>query len=305
MHKANVSVIIPAYNREKEIKKCVDSVLSQTVKPYEIIIVDDCSNDSTVNVVKSIDSELIRVFVLDRNSGAQAARNRGIVESKGDWIAFHDSDDEWLPDKLERQIKELKKVNYDPMTVVHGNAIVCDQNGNKKTLNIPFTDGADVYSLMLERYAPLFPGILTSRDALEKIGFLDQAVISFQEWDTSIRLSKYCRFVHISEPLFIYNIHSGDTISKDNVKAVNGYQYIIEKFKEEIILNCGKNAWYRHNFLQFMACMSLDIKVPENICSVMKDMKAVYYSFLLIKKFPRNKKMLRLFEDFVLKIILR
>lgn len=108
MHSVKISVVIPTYNREKTIRYCLDSVLNQTYSPIEIIVVDDCSTDMTVPVIKSYSDIRIRCIVLDKNSGAQAARNRGIKEAKGEWIAFQDSDDEWSSqNKLEYEIKIL------------------------------------------------------------------------------------------------------------------------------------------------------------------------------------------------------
>jgi len=107
MPKPSISVILPTYNRVKTIRYCLDSVLAQTFSPAEIIIIDDCSTDDTVLIVGSYSEPRVRCIVLEKNFGAQAARNRGILEAKGEWIAFHDSDDEWMPDKLERQIQAL------------------------------------------------------------------------------------------------------------------------------------------------------------------------------------------------------
>ena len=119
-----ISVIIPMYNREKTIHYCLQSVLNQTYQAAEIIVVDDCSVDSSVDIVKSLNNPLIRLIILERNSGAQVARNRGIKESRYEWIAFQDSDDEWLPDRLEKGVAELKKRNYNLYTMVYSN---CNQ----------------------------------------------------------------------------------------------------------------------------------------------------------------------------------
>ena len=100
-----VSVIIPTYNRSKTIERSIYSVLNQTYKDLELIVVDDCSNDNTKQVVDSITDERLRYIKLESNSGACVARNKGIEAAKGQFIAFQDSDDEWMPDKLEEQLK--------------------------------------------------------------------------------------------------------------------------------------------------------------------------------------------------------
>ena len=102
-----VSVVIPAYNVEKYIGRAIDSVLAQTRRPDEIIIVDDGSTDSTAEVIKSYGSKVR--FIRQENGGASVARNTGIEAATGQWIAFLDADDEWLPEKLQLQIEHLMR----------------------------------------------------------------------------------------------------------------------------------------------------------------------------------------------------
>lgn len=243
----SVSVVIPAYNRAATILPCLQSVLRQTVSPLEVIVVDDCSTDRTAEVVGSLSDFRVRCLVQPKNAGAQAARNRGIREAKGEWIAFQDSDDEWLPEKMEKQIAALAAVKFDPWTVVHGNAIWRDcSSGRTLAVEIPLVEGEESYAQVLSYPAPLFPTILASKVALEKIGYLDENVKTYQEWDTSIRLAKYCRFFYLRDPLFIYNLHEGETISKNKNKDVDGYDFIISKHRDEIISVCGREAMDRH-----------------------------------------------------------
>ncbi len=102
-----VSVVIPAYNVEKYIGRAIDSVLAQTRRPDEIIVVDDGSTDNTAEVIRSYGSKVH--CIRQENGGASVARNTGIEEAKSEWIAFLDADDEWLPDKLSMQIECLAK----------------------------------------------------------------------------------------------------------------------------------------------------------------------------------------------------
>jgi glycosyltransferase involved in cell wall biosynthesis len=95
------SVIIPLYNKEQYIKRTILSVLNQTFSNFEIIIIDDGSTDNSVNIINSIDSDKIRL-ISQKNAGPSSARNRGIVEAQGDYLAFLDADDEWLFNKLEK-----------------------------------------------------------------------------------------------------------------------------------------------------------------------------------------------------------
>ncbi len=243
--KPTVSVIIPTYNRATMIVPCIESVLAQSYPVNEIIIVDDHSTDNTIKQLNQFKYNII-ILKTKKQSGAQAARNIGIKAAKSEWIAFLDSDDEWLPNKMENQISALKRFNFDQWTVVHGDCYIKNINSNKKKhWQLDSIDGKNVYKQLLSKSGTLFPSILTSKQALEKINYLDENTPSYQEWDTAIRLAKYCKFIHIQEPLFIYNIHK-NTISKNSDTSVGGYQYIINKFKDEINEFCGEEVFTDH-----------------------------------------------------------
>ncbi len=111
-NKGLVSIIMPSYNSEKYIKDSIESVLSQTYPFWELLIVDDCSTDKTVEIIKSFKDERIKLFQNEVNSGAAISRNWALREAKGKWIAFLDSDDLWLPTKLEEQLDFMIVNNY-------------------------------------------------------------------------------------------------------------------------------------------------------------------------------------------------
>lgn len=229
-----ISIVIPMYNRSKTIIYCLDSVCTQTFKNIEIIVVDDFSTDNSVDLVSSYQDNRIKLIKLEKNSGAQVARNKGIIEAKGDWIAFNDSDDLWEKDKLEIQIKELEKTNFDKNTVIHSNCICLDLINHKTwEWKLPIIEGVS-YKSLLEKSSPMFQALLTSKEALLEIGLLDENVPSYQEWDTSIRLAKKCKFIHIEKPLFTYVLHQGETISKNHKRDIEGYLHIINKFKNDL-----------------------------------------------------------------------
>ncbi len=112
MEKGLVSIIMPSWNTEKFISESIQSVIDQTYPNWELIIVDDCSSDSTDKVVSSFNDERIKYFHNEKNSGAALTRNRALREAKGEWIAFLDSDDLWHPQKLDHQIQFMVKNGY-------------------------------------------------------------------------------------------------------------------------------------------------------------------------------------------------
>ena len=221
--------------REKGIVKCLESVINQTYPPYEIIVVDDGSNDNTIQKIEELNCSKIKIL-RQNHKGAQAARNYGIKKAKGDYIAFLDSDDEWMLNKLERQIPYLRgRKNI---------VVYCDcyeANRRKGQVRARITKGGNgnVYKEMLMNSGPTFPGIICSKKSLMDIGFLDENVPAHQEWETAIRLSKENKFVHMKELLFNWNWHDGETLSKDITRGIKGHAYIVEKFKLEILKYYG------------------------------------------------------------------
>lgn len=240
-----VSVIIPTYNREKTLERAVNSVLSQTFKNFEVIIVDDNSTDNTMSLISRYENNDFRIRYLQhhKNLGAQAARNTGIKEAKGKWIAFLDSDDEWLPEKLEKNLECAYSQN---VPVVHSECYKKYEDDNSlKLFGVPKLFG-NVYPKLLSSPGPVFPALLVRKECFEHINYLDEKIVSYQEWDTSIRLAELYPFAFIEEPLFIYHYHAGDTISKDMRRDVDGWRQIVEKHRNEILSHAGRNALGQH-----------------------------------------------------------
>lgn len=107
-----VSIIMPSWNTERFIAETIQSVIDQTYTNWELIIVDDCSSDNTDEVVASFKDKRIKYLHNEKNSGAALTRNKALREAKGEWIAFLDSDDLWMPEKLEHQIDFMNKNGY-------------------------------------------------------------------------------------------------------------------------------------------------------------------------------------------------
>jgi glycosyltransferase involved in cell wall biosynthesis len=254
----SVSVVIPVSNREKVIERAVYSVLRQSLPPHEIIIVNDGSNDNTLGVCEKILAPGVRIISLEKQYGAQKARNAGIRAAKGNWIAFLDSDDEWLPNQLEKLAARLREVDYDPATVVYCDGYV--QKGQFEPRQIwrcPHIEGKNVFREVLMYGGSLFQGMLTSREAMEKMGLLDENVQAYQEWDTAIQLSRFCRFLHIQEPLFIYHRYSEESVSKNPGRRLAGFSYILNKYRYDIHSLSGIETWRKHLIHLFTLCYDM------------------------------------------------
>lgn len=150
-----VSIIMPSYNTGRFIAESIESVLKQTYKNWELIIVDDCSTDNTDEIVKGyLGDSRIRYLKNKKNSGAAVSRNRALREAKGKWIAFLDSDDLWMPKKLEQQILFMKKKGY---RFSYTNYIEIDEES--KSLGRMVTGPRKITKAGMYRYC--WPGCLT------------------------------------------------------------------------------------------------------------------------------------------------
>ena len=235
-----ISVVIPAFNRSEKIMRAVKSVQNQTYKNWEAIIVDDASNDNTAKIVHGMSFQDKRISCVSHksNKGAQAARNTGIRAALGDWVAFLDSDDEFLPESLASRINIALKENT---RAVHSHAFIVHPNKSKITYGSPGFKGR-IYKDILKKDGPTFPSLLVQKKALENIRYLDENILAFQEWDTYIRLSECCTFSFLPEETFIYDHTGKDSISRDLYRGASGYRQIVEKHFWKMLRHGGARA---------------------------------------------------------------
>jgi glycosyltransferase involved in cell wall biosynthesis len=238
-----VSVVIPAFNRAGTIVRCLKSVEAQTYPHWEAIVVDDGSSDNTSDLVLQMAATNPRIrFVRQaQNVGAQAARNTGVRAALGEWISFMDSDDEFLPESVERR---LRLALDRQVAVVHSQAYVRDETGVRNYEVAPVQ--GHCYGKLLAAPGPMYQTLLVRREALERIGYLDNAIVAFQEWDTVIRLSKHFEFAFEPEPTFVYDCRGTETISKDFARAGRGYEQILRKHFGAILRRGGPRLVISH-----------------------------------------------------------
>lgn len=236
-----ISAVIPVRNRENTISICLDSILRQTYKVDEIVICDDASTDDTISAIEAYmnkeHSTPIHLVKHTTPRGAQAARNSAIKAASGEIIVFNDSDDQWVEQKTEAQLKLMLEKHAG---VVHCGALRFNENINAYSLfgHELYTLSGHCYRQILERGGVMFSGLMTIKSLLEKIGYLDEKVPAFQEWDTGIRLAKVCDFAYTPLPLFIYHVGAPNTISASKKNAAVGYEMIVNKYKKEILRYC-------------------------------------------------------------------
>ncbi|MEE9912506.1 MAG: glycosyltransferase family 2 protein [Deltaproteobacteria bacterium] len=241
-----ISVIIPSYNRSEFILRAVRSVFRQTFNNIELLVVDDGSTDDTIVLLHSLQQEDPRLQVIkhEKNLGSQAARNTGILASHGEFIAFLDSDNEWMPDKLEKQIS-LINVSHGNIGAVYSGFFRVHADGKPTSEQIP-RFGGDIYKTALREWVADMNTLTVRKDILHKAGLLDERIRSYQEWDLCIRLAKVTEFDFVNEPLVIYHMHDKPTISKDQMLDAFGYLDVISVHRDEIIEHLGCQGYIRH-----------------------------------------------------------
>lgn len=232
-----VSVIIPVYNREQTIKASIESVLKQTYQNFEIIVVDDCSADGSVEVVKNITDGRVKMILCETNGGACKARNLGIEAAKGDIIAFHDSDDLWYSNKLEKSLYYLEKEHADMVfSAVYRRGE--NQYGSEGRI-VPaynLNEEQDKFTRILISNCVSTQTIVVKRKVLEKVRF-DQRFPRFQDWDFAVQvLAQGFHIFYIDEPLVECAVLE-DSITKDAVKAMKALKIFEKKYASEFCNN--------------------------------------------------------------------
>lgn len=203
-----ISVIIPTYNRREQVCRAIDSVLEQTLAADEIIIVDDGSTDGTAEAVASRYGSRVKV-VRQPNAGAAAARNRGIQKAHGDWVAFLDSDDIWVANKLERQAKAVSNFGSDfglcfTDAVFDGDAdiklSVFQRSGLADTSELAMLKDPAQY--MVREFWPVcVPSMMVCRSLLLQVNGFDVQLVIAEDADLIFRLSFKTKFCYVAEPL--------------------------------------------------------------------------------------------------------
>lgn len=180
-----VSVIIPAYNAAAFIRFAVESVLSQTYQGIEVLVIDDGSTDETAAILQSYGSRLR--YILQTNSGPSAARNRGILESSGEILAFLDADDTWAPDFLKLQVGVLD--TRPEVDAIYAWAQFVDEGGKPLADSLCSSlDGVTIRRLLLGGDSVLFSTVAVRKSSLDRVGLFDPALRQGEDWDMVLRM---------------------------------------------------------------------------------------------------------------------
>ncbi len=201
-----ISVVVPVYNGEKTIKETIESILNQTLSDLELLIINDGSQDSTLEIISTIQDSRIQVFSYP-NAGLAASRNRGIKHATTDYISFIDADDLWTPDKLELQFNALQE--NPQAAVAYSWTDYIDDSSQYLRRGSHITANGDVYAkLLVIDFLENGSNALIRKQALIDVGSFDESLPAAEDWDIFLKLAANYPFVAVPAPQILYRLSS-------------------------------------------------------------------------------------------------
>lgn len=233
-----VSVILPTYNRAYCLRRSIDSVLNQTFTDFELIVINDGSTDDTADLVRSYRDPRLTYVHHNENLGQTERLNEGIWLTQGEFIAFQDSDDEWLPEKLEKQVA----VFLDPNQITGIGVVYCDkyrcEPGKEKwhwksPHNMP-EDGIIFLSALDNGVHGIgTQSIMVRKSCFQTLGGFDDQITKSNDWEMLVRISRYYLFHHIPEPLVNYNVTQDSmTATLTEGRGVDAVEVVLNKHRD-------------------------------------------------------------------------
>lgn len=238
-----VSIIMPSYNTASYIKKTIQSVLDQTYEKWELIIVDDCSTDNTDEILSEIHDSRIRCFTNEKNSGAAVSRNKALREAKGQWIAYLDSDDLWMPEKLEKQIRFMVENDY---AFSYTNYEEIDIDGHRTGVKV--TGPKKITKTGMFNYC--WPGCLTVMFDSEKIGLVQiEDIKKNNDYAMWLKICRKADCYLLDEFLGQYRKGRVGSVSTHSIKTMIGWHYKLFHEVEKLgviesLFNTGRNLLF-------------------------------------------------------------
>lgn len=274
-----VTAIITTHNRKQLLYEAIRSVQQQTYPNIELIVVDDASDDGTREMCEGQDYKYIYIPQAE-SRGGNHARNIGILNAKGTYIAFLDDDDRWLPEKIAKQVKLMENGDYE---LVHCGKLVehVDDKGHvfmKELLPSPL-DGGDLSRRILYRICCTTTNIMVKRQALVEVGLFDENIRFWQEYELCIRLAQRKNFAYVNEALSVYRVDR-----TDNKRLTNKYYEWKNTVKQ--IYEKHKNLYGSLNFnerLQVHALYLFDAAYRCKNAGILRISICKYVQWMIIK----------------------
>jgi glycosyltransferase involved in cell wall biosynthesis len=291
-NKPSIDVIIPVYNGKNFIERAISSVLKQTYLPSRILVIDDGSTDGTADILRKIKADLDQMggpslkLLQGNHSGPSAARNIGIKEISADYVAFLDADDEWLSNKLEKQINLFTNSSHNNLGMVYCKTIVCEYGLDGSIKSEQASDPkqmlrGDIFEILLKtNYEIRSPSLfILPSNVIKDIGLFDETLKSAEDWDYSIRVSQKYSIDYVDEYLVkMWNEPNSNT--KSNWRMLKGFIRLYKKwekyYSDEIKNDLANRVGYYLFGLPFMP------KMPKNRKSVIGKIRKIVSKPILV-----------------------
>jgi glycosyltransferase involved in cell wall biosynthesis len=272
-----VSVIIPTCNRAQFLRSAIESVRKQTFQDFEIIVVDDASNDETPEVVRSFADGRVRYLRRESKRGQGATRNDGIREARGEYIALLDDDDEWLPTKLQKQVALLGALPNE-VGLIYTGFFRIDASSKRVLSEVTPTERGKVFhALGRGNWIGTCSTVLLRRSCFDKAGLFDEDLASGADYDMWLRIAKEFEVDFINEQLVFYNVHN-NRISTNYESLTSGLEAQLRKHNS-VLARDRRRYSERYLSLGIFYCYQ---------GQVMKGRQAFFKAIRLFPLEPRN-----------------
>ncbi len=252
MNRKLVSIVTPVYNAEKYLSEMIQSVQSQSYKYYEHLLVDDCSTDSSIDIIKNFQKNdpKIKIFMQSVNGGSACARNRGIREAQGEYIAFLDADDRWISDKLIKQIEAL--CNNNEIYLIGTQRFFIDDKGTRLDIqdrrNGKYWGKYNVSDYIIDRIPITTSSVIVKKECLEKCGYFKEEYRQCQDFEIWFRIINEFKIGVLEDKLVEYRVHP-ENISKNKIK---GKLSKVKIFENEVLPKLGLFGERKKEFLSLL-----------------------------------------------------
>ncbi len=286
------SVVIPTYNRAELLAQAVQSVLNQTFNNFELIVVDDSPDGTARSVIEAFVDKRISYVKNNRGKGGAGTRNAGIFRSQGEWVAFLDDDDLWLPEKLERQYQKIQASDKEVGLVYSGHVKFESDSCYITGTFVPRHEGWLYEQLLYKNVIGGLYSVVIRRDVLEKLEGLDERFPALQDADLYVRIAKTHKITFVKDPLVRVR-NSGTRITTNYASKLRGNQLFWEKFETDLKKN--KRLTHRAASRVFMFAFAqgnlraLVASAPWTFAGLIFDWQNLSYVLRFVMKAGINK----------------
>ncbi len=291
-----VSVVIPVYNGEKKIQETIDSILNQTFSDFEIVVINDGSIDSTIEIIEKVSDSRLRLFSYS-NTGLAASRNRGLAQASGEFISFIDADDLWTADKLEAQLRALRE--YPQAAVAYSWTDYINESSQFLHSGRRITATGDVYEkLLVMNFLENGSNPLIRRQALTAVGGFDESLPAAEDWDLWLRLAARYQFVAVQSAQVLYRVSANSMSTNLSRQEAASLQVIERAFSQ-----APKSLQYlkKHSLAQLYKYLTF--KTLEVHPGKQKSIHAAKFLWRCVKYDPAMLRQTRVMLIAVLKIM--